>query len=567
MKKAATWLGMLCLLWQTGCLDEGGAGASGYKGPLIRYHFIGNAHLPPGTNATVYRAIQNMPLTAEVRAEASQKLAARTLAFWKDDLPPGVIEQSVLLKPLLDDLLVSEVLLEVKGPVGRTESVLAIELSGAQAEAWNTKLRQLMVNWRLGAPHEATLEGFKGWEVKRAAAPNTLQFFRAGNWVLLGLGQDSIPSLAALLQEQRKSGRPLTPFSGGTILEFSANFPALRSWFPILARYPLPAVVASLQGRGENLRTEAHCYYSTPFNWKVEPWKIPTHVISEPLTSFTAAQGVRPLLSTFKGLAETGLNPLPNQLFSWGIYHEQYRQFFAAPIAGQAKSVIEEMALKLPKLLIASIPNVRGDFYYVSNRAEIIWSDMMFVQPYLRASEQDGQQYLVGGNFPPSAKHVPVPDELFNQFRGRTNLVYYDWEITRERLWQGKQFYQLACLVTGRSLPSTTTAAKRWVDAIIPKLSNTVTEVTRVGPQELSVVRRSHLGLTGFELASFSTWLDSPNFPAQFQLPPIIPWTASNSAALKLARATNAVSTNRAPVAPRRTNPPPPGAAPPPRKR
>jgi hypothetical protein len=231
------------------------------------------------------------------------------------------------------------------------------------------------------------------------------------------------------------------------------------------------------------------------------------------------------------------------------------------------------MALKLPKLLIASIPNVRGDFFYVSNRAEIVWSDMLFVQPFLRATEHDGQQFLYGGNFPAPSKHVPVPDELFNQFRGRTNLVYYDWEITRERLIHAKQFYQLACLVTGRSLPATTTASKRWLEAVIPKLSNTVTEVTRVGSQELSLVRRSHLGLTGFEIASLSTWIDSPGFPANFQLPPIIPWTATNSAAQKLARSAGSVGTNRVPVAPRKTNAPPqaapatrPGTAAPPKR-
>jgi hypothetical protein len=51
-----------------------------------------------------------------------------------------------------------------------------------------------------------------------------------------------------------------------------------------------------------------------------------------------------------------------------------------------------------------------------------------------------------------------------------------------------------------------------------------------VGPHELALVRKSHLGLTGFEIATLSTWIDSAGFPLAFSLPPIMPWTRSDRA-------------------------------------
>ena len=49
-------------------------------------------------------------------------------------------------------------------------------------------------------------------------------------------------------------------------------------------------------------------------------------------------------------------------------------------------------------------------------------------------------------------------------------------------------------------------------------------------PQELALVRRSHVGFTGFELAAFSVWLESPDFPFNFQLPVTKARPGTNSA-------------------------------------
>jgi len=53
-------------------------------------------------------------------------------------------------------------------------------------------------------------------------------------------------------------------------------------------------------------------------------------------------------------------------------------------------------------------------------------------------------------------------------------------------------------------------------------LGNTVTEVTLNGPTELSLVRKSDVGFTGYEIALLGRWIDSPRFPFQYEPPPML---------------------------------------------
>ena len=54
---------------------------------------------------------------------------------------------------------------------------------------------------------------------------------------------------------------------------------------------------------------------------------------------------------------------------------------------------------------------------------------------------------------------------------------------------------------------------QRWQCLAAPLLGNTVTEITLTGPREITLVRKSHLGFTGFELVMLTRWLNDPHFP------------------------------------------------------
>ncbi len=530
MKIVSTVLGLATLLLLAGCFEQTN-GVRSYTGPLFRYHFAGRANLPPGTNAARFKEIDAMPATAALRSELAQKLAAAAVPFWRKELPADAADQTALLKPLLDDLLTVEAFVEVRGAAGSTDTAVAVSLSDVRAQLWDKNVRQLMASWKLGAPRDVAVQGFKGWEVKRTQGPDVFQFYRAGKWVVLGMGHKQLTQVPAMLTEAAKSGRPVAALKD-TFVDVAADLPRLRAWFPILAQWPLPPILATVEGRGDGVRTEVRFQYSGKIPWTYEPWKIPTNIISEPLTSFTIGQGLAPFLRQVKGLADIGFDPLPNQFCAWGLHNEQCRVSFAVPVA-DATNAMNRLSTGLPKFMYSKFANLIGTFLYGTNRSDLKLGGVPWiVQMHPVTDGKD--QYVYGGIFPIGPKPTPVPDELFAQVRGRTNLLYYDWEITQYRLQHNHQLYQISSILTGHAPSSTNTVSKRWLSAIGPKLGNTATEITQVSPQELVLVRRSHVGFTGIELQTFSTWLDTPGFPFDFQLPPPVPRFGTNNARPKV---------------------------------
>lgn len=521
MKTVAAALGLLLVILVGGCFEQT-TGSRTYKGPLFRYHYSGRAGLPAGTNATRFKEIDALPSTAALRSDIAQKLSAALLPFWRDSLPAGVPDQSALLKPLVEDLLTTEAFVEVRGNPGKTDLAIAVLLSDERAQVWDRNLRLLSTAWRMGTQKDISSEGFKGWEVKKSPAPDTFQIFRAGKWTVVGLGHGALTQVPVLLAEAKKSGRPI-PALVNQIYDLAADVPALRAWFPFLSQWPLPPILANVSGRGDGIRTEVRFQYSGKIPWTFEPWKIPTNIVSEPLTSFTIGQGLAPFLKQVKAFNEIGVDRLPNQFTAWGLHNEQCRMLVAMPVPN-ATNTMQQLSLGVPRVMLSSFTNLQGKFLYGTNRHELLLAGgLPWITPWLTAAANGRDEYILGGLFPMAPTHTPVPDELFAQIRGRTNLLYYDWEITEHRLNHGKQFYQLASLINRRKTPSTNTSSKRWLVEIGPKLGNTATEISQTGPQELVLVRRSHVGFTGFELATLSLWLDTPGFPYQFGLPGPLP--------------------------------------------
>jgi hypothetical protein len=120
----------------------------------------------------------------------------------------------------------------------------------------------------------------------------------------------------------------------------------------------------------------------------------------------------------------------------------------------------------------------------------------------------------------PLSQSEPAPDSILANIQGRTNLVYYDWEVTGRRL---RDWQMLSKMIANRAWKQTTESFyKAGVeDAFLGSLTrlegNTVTEITRVAPNELSVTRNAPLGFTAVELVLMADWLcdasSGPIFP------------------------------------------------------
>jgi hypothetical protein len=75
--------------------------------------------------------------------------------------------------------------------------------------------------------------------------------------------------------------------------------------------------------------------------------------------------------------------------------------------------------------------------------------------------------------------------------------------------------------VAGQKSPPPLVAVENWLAGLEIALGNTVTEVTRTAPDELTVVRSSPFVFTGLELVWLSHWLaDVPAGPVNLNLMP-----------------------------------------------
>ena len=520
MKKFVVIIGSAMALGAlVGCLEQG-TGSGNYKGPLFHYHFAGRANLGKDGTGTVLKEIDGLKETAALRGHFAQKLAAAMPGLWKADLPADATPQAELLRPLIEDLTSAESVVEIRGPIGQADTLIAVELSDERAGLWDTNIAQLARAWKLGTPGPVTVEGVKGWGTRRSQSPSVLQVFRVAKWTVVGLGQDRSSLISSALQTAGKSGRPIPALTG--ILEVKADLPGLKKWLPILNRFSFPPVHLTMTGRGDAVRTEMRLMYGQKIPWKFEAWRFPTNLISEPLTSFTAAQGVRPILEKVEGLSALGV-PLPNQYCSWGLFHQYGHSSFAFP-QPNASNTLSIVSRKFPEFMKRHFENPLGQFVFVPEKSELVWGGTLpGFSPTLAAAKGPDGEYVHCRLFPLVGKQVPPPPELYSQFAGRTNLLYYDWELSSNRVAIGRQLYQLRNIGDRRPPPSIDTPSQKWLEVIAPKLDNSVTEIVMSSPQDLMVTRKSRVGLTGFELATLSVWIESPTFPASIELPHMIP--------------------------------------------
>lgn len=501
-----------------GCQDQRERKAAG-GGPLYRHHFVGSQSALAGTNGTIFKEIWGLPTSDRLRQLVLDKIAKAPREYWKSQLPKDAPDHVELIRPLLDDLVRAESFLEVRGSTKRPEVVLAIELSDERAKLWQNNLSKVLSGWKQGNQSDLTLGGAKGWQIKRAQAPNLVQFVRAGKWVIVGLGQDQIPLMQSLAEQSSKTGRPMGALTN-TWLELAADSALLEGRVPEYGDAGVPGVKLSIGAKGENVITEGKLTYAKPLEWRSEPWKIPTNTVTEPLVSFTVARGIAPLLKKSSAFRELGLKETPNQFCLWGQANQLCLTFLSVPVS-DATNVITQLAGTLPKLAQDYMPDHMGQFLWISNRAQIGWEGTPFMVPRLQPVVEGGTNYVLASIFPKTpGTNAPPPAELMAQFVKETNVVYYDWEITPDRIKHDNQFLQLYNMVNKLKISAAELPTQAWLLSLVPHLRNTITEITATSPRELSLMRKSQVGLTGFEIALLMRWIESPGFPVRYERPP-----------------------------------------------
>jgi hypothetical protein len=531
-----------------GCVERGARNPS--PGPILSVHWTGAAALSarPEGPTNLQRTLA-LPATIELRNALFGKLSRTEL--WNKGLPPDAGNASGLLRPLLEDLWNNESILELRGESARPDVIVGVQGDPKRAELWSTNLWRVAHTWKLGTP---VATSSNAWSAKATGSPAAaaLHYATSGKWILAALSHSGKNPLEAMTKSDAISGLE------SALVDFRADGPRLNECWPVLAKYPLPPVEMKVTARGQLLRTEGKLMYSERLPIKLESWRMPTNLIFEPLISFTCVRGIAPLWNQSKGFSKLRLQDPPNQFTMWGLGTVHVQTFFTVPMPN-ATNAVKELAPRLPELVYAYFStNAPANFIWISNRAEWIWGGLPMIVPHLHPEKTPDGEVLFGGLFPMGPRTNPAPAELFAQIRSRTNLVYYDWELSQERLFHARHAFQLLDIISGRQLSVFSSPSQRWLTNLPPCLGNTITEVTLTSPKELSFVRKSDLGFTGFELAWLARWFDSPDFPIQYQPPP--------AHRLLLTNRPSVSATNR-PAAPRTNSPPGPATnAPPARK-
>jgi hypothetical protein len=133
--------------------------------------------------------------------------------------------------------------------------------------------------------------------------------------------------------------------------------------------------------------------------------------------------------------------------------------------------------------------------------------------PFMQSVGLSQGDFVFGGLVPSPLTNRPPAAELLNTVLGDTNLVAYDWELTGPRIDQWLHFGQLVRFALHLAQVPPKSASFAWLTALEHRLSGCVTAVTRTGPAQLSLVRRSELGFSAAELDWLADWLESPRFP------------------------------------------------------
>ncbi|MGO9586035.1 MAG: hypothetical protein ACLP2Y_07565 [Limisphaerales bacterium] len=481
---------------------------------IARIHFAGAEQISADTNAVAFTNLWCTPEAQALREQTLNKLSRAPYNWLKQKVLSSTNDEAGQFRPLFDDLLGAEWFLQIRDATnGSPEFALAIRLNAGRAQLWQTNLGNVLEAWT-GMSVE---KNPNGWELKKHLPPNLIRFVRVGDWVVFGWGQNKLPLNDELVRRVAAEKRP-APAEKNIWLTADLDWPRLARWFPSLSAVDLPETRWQAVGRGGDLCLDGRLIFPQPLAMTLEKWRMPTNTIHQPLVSFTAARGIAPWLEKQSWAQPYEISPRPNQVFIWAMGQMPLQTFAAVPVPDTGK------ALTQFEQKMSASTNWQSHFMMpvtmVMTNSRISWRGLPFIAPNMMAIHEPAGDFLLAGFFPNGPKTKPLPPELFLRL-AQSNLVYYHWEITAERLKLLPQLSQLALMVTRHRQLDAQSAAGKWLARIGPTLGNTVTEVTQIAPDELSFTRQAPGGLTAVELTALANWLEAPDFPGfDLRLPP-----------------------------------------------
>jgi hypothetical protein len=487
------------------------------------WHFAGSDQLANNTNFDNVKKILTL-----ASSRSFENLALTRFSDWlAKSLFSATNDQSAAaLRPLLDDLLSAETMSALGGtPQGPLNFVVALRLDNARTQAWQAALPKV-----IGAAGQSfRAQDFMGQRWKLADG-RSFWIVNAKDWLLAGCGDDLAGVQTKYLQQISQSGRP-GPALNKSWLEADMDWTRLARWWPDFPRVLKAArTEIAFTAANQSFMMNVRAVYPQPIPWKFDPWRIPTNTIRDPLISFTAGQDIAAYMNPAEPLSKLADNPLTGQFYTWGLGQMVLQSYAAWPVADATNS-LRRIGTEAPAAFNPDLKKLAaGELRWQPEHDTLLWGNLSAIMaPTLQVAPETNGQYLLVSFFPLITNGKPAPDDLFQQIRGRTNLVYYDWEGTGERLmpWQMLSAILPILPLTSTSPVSTnnTPGVQRMRSALVTEEDwfsgvktntlngNTITEITRTAPDELTIVRKSPFVLTSVEFILLSHWLSGMDRP------------------------------------------------------
>ena len=96
---------------------------------------------------------------------------------------------------------------------------------------------------------------------------------------------------------------------------------------------------SSVTGAGTNVLMQGTADFSQPLALDLKPWNIPTNLIDEHLSSFTAIRGLQPWLASSPFWTNLQIGPPPDQICFWAMPGLNMLSYFAAPLPEASNKV------------------------------------------------------------------------------------------------------------------------------------------------------------------------------------------------------------------------------------
>lgn len=525
MRKPVFILIALGTLLVLSCRKKSQAELSAAQSPLLaRWYFAGLDRIAADTNSAKLLEISALPESRSFREFALGQLGG---AFERLILSRGNAtneDRGPRHRLLLEEFLAAESHFEAREQGGGgAEWVLCFRPRAKLA--WRTNFAELVRATKPASVSETNTGPFTGSQAMLAGGM-TVRWGEAGNWLVLYRGKDAGQLFGETLDRLRAAGRPGKAggdawWEGELDAAWAARAAGLPDWFQGPPGQWPERLWWTVHARGDSVRTQMKLEYARRLALKLTPWQIPTNTIrDDPMISFVAVQPVESWIEKIWWVKRLKLESVPDQLFAWALADVPFASYAAAPVR-DVTNTIRQAAKVLPELLSPKDEGrAIGNVVWDPSRTEVIWTGLPVLVPFLRPENEPAGQFLLGGAFPTAPSTNPPPPELISQLRGRTNLLYYHWEITQARLVQWRTMAPLIDIIvmnlTGGTPESRRLSpgpgGQKWLEALGKHLGETVTEITQSGPSELSVVRKSHAGMTGLELLLLAWWLEDPKF-------------------------------------------------------